>query len=760
MRFRCPGFRKRKVREADMATQRPALRVPWLICGLGLCLTAFGVTVFVLPAPDFNGTAPARAHMLSWFGGVLNATVADLEQFFESGRARLPETAKPDGQPAPPIDIGQQLGLDLSGLREALFYYKTGDLAQGDIAAAGARDPIVRTALEWVALRNARDAGQERFHAFLVAHPDWPAGDFLVRRIEAGFYQNHSDPAAIAAFFSAQPPQTTLGKLAQARALRAAGQDAAAQALVRDIWRHCDLLPALEAHVRSEFGTYLSAADYKARAERLLYANDTAGGLRNAALAGADELVLARLLAAINADAANDKMFDAVPPSLRHDPAFLYARIHKLRREDKIAAAAALMLAAPRDPALLIDGDAWWTERRLLARKLLDADDPATAYKICAEQAAESTEAKIDAEFHAGWIALRFLNDPERAARHFAIAARLAQTPISVARIAYWQGRTAEISQTDDADARAKAFYAKAAEKSATYYGQLARTRLGLRTLALRNLATPAPPRAQREPAVRIVELFFAIGEKDLAMALASCAAEHETNDAQIAALAQVVAAQHDAHDSLIIGKLLAQRGIAIDALAFPAYGIPAYTPVENSAPASIVYAIARQESAFDAHAVSSAGARGLMQMILSTAKRTAERVKMDFDAGRLLSDAAFSAKLGAAHLGELFAEQHGSPILVFAAYNAGGRHVKEWIDAYGDPRTPGVDPIDWVERIPFTETRNYVQRVMENWAMYKASFAARDAAEAEIVKSALAKADTGKAAAKTDVALDDATKP
>ncbi len=250
---------------------------------------------------------------------------------------------------------------------------------------------------------------------------------------------------------------------------------------------------------------------------------------------------------------------------------------------------------------------------------------------------------------------------------------------------------------------------------------------LGLRTIALRNLATPAPPRLQRDEAVRIVELFFAIGEKDLAMALASSAADHLTSEAQIAALAEVVAARHDAHDSLIIGKVLAQRGIPIDTLAFPTYGIPAYTPIENSAPPAIVYAIARQESAFDAHAVSSAGARGLMQMILSTAKRTAERVKMDFDAGRLLSDAAFSAKLGAAHLGQLLTEQRGSPILVFASYNAGGRHVKEWIDAYGDPRTPGVDPIDWVERIPFTETRNYVQRVMENWAMYRASFAALD---------------------------------
>ncbi len=272
----------------------------------------------------------------------------------------------------------------------------------------------------------------------------------------------------------------------------------------------------------------------------------------------------------------------------------------------------------------------------------------------------------------------------------------------------------------------------------------MARARLGLRTIALRSPGAPAAQGVARDEAVRIAELFFAIGEKDLAMALATCTAQHLTDAAQVAALAHVVAAQHDAHESLIVGKLLAQRGIMIDTLAFPTYGIPAYTPAENSAPPALVYAIARQESEFDMHAVSGAGARGLMQMIVATAKRTAERIKMDFDAGRLVSDAAFSAKLGAAHLGQLLVEERGSPILVFAAYNAGGRHVKDWIDAYGDPRTPGVDPIDWVERIPYTETRNYVQRVMENWAMYQASFAALQSARMDnkaANKSEIAKA-------------------
>ncbi len=713
-----------------MAVPRQTLRVPWLLSSLGFSFIAVIATISILPAPDFNGSAPARAHMASWLGGLFNEATADFEHFLASGRAHLPLANNEHPPAAPPVDPVAALGLNPTGLREALPYYKVGDLDAGDAQAVRATDPIIRTALEWVALRDSRDAGRARFGAFVAAHPNWPARDFLIRRIEDGLYQSNADPALIDNFFGAAAPQTALGKLARARALRSEGKDAEAQVLVRQVWRRSSLPASLETHVRAEFGAYLSPADYKARADRLLYQGDNAGGLRNATLVNPDYVVLARLHAAINDEAANDKMFDAVPPDMRADPAFLFARIHKLRHEDKLRDAAALMLAAPKDPALIADGDAWWTERRLLGRKLLDAGDPATAYRIFAGHSAESPEANIDAEFHAGWIALRFLNDPARAAQHFARAATFAQTPMSIARIAYWQGRTAEVSLTEDADLRARAYYEKAAERAATYYGQLARARLGLKTIALKSPA-PAARGSARDEVVRIVELFFTIHEKDLAMALASSAAQHLTDPAQIAALADVMLAQRDAHDCLIIGKTLAQRGILIDALAFPTYGIPAYAAAENSAPPALVYAIARQESEFDMHAQSGAGARGLMQMIVATAKRTAEHLKMDFDAGRLLNDAAFSAKLGAAHLGQLLAEERGSPILVFAAYNAGGGHVKDWIDAYGDPRTPGVDPIDWVERIPFTETRNYVERVSENWAMYQASFAALNSARA-----------------------------
>ncbi len=627
------------------------------------------------------------------------------------------------GGTAPPVNFAaaaETLGRDLSGLKEAIAFYKTGALAQGDDAAKSATDPIVKTALEWVALWSfPRESGFDRIRAFIAAHPHWPAQDWLRNRTEEALFGDRKSPALIASYFATSDPQTPAGKLALARVLKEAGKSSEAAALARSVWREADLNALLEAKLTTDFGAFLLKADYKYRADRLLYKEQTANALRAAALAGPDVLALAKARASVIAEAPSDKLFAAVPLPLRADPGYKFALIQKLRREDKISAAVGVMLASPRDPAVLVNGDEWWVERRLLARKLLDQGDAKTAYKLCAEHSAMTREMQIEAEFHAGWIALRFLDDPVRAATHFATLDKLAVTPMSRARAAYWRARAAEASTGADAGA----FYEEAAAYPSTYYGQLARDKLGL-TAALAPAPAAEATGEARDDSVKIVELLYAVGEKGLATPLAVDAVRHLDDPAQVAALAHVVARQQDAHVSLTIGKLASQRGIPLDDLAFPTYGVPEYQPLQNSADSSIVYSIARQESAFDANAVSSAGAKGLMQMIVSTARRTAERAGVAFSESRLIGDAAFNAQLAAAHLGDLLAEQRGSYILAFAAYNAGGKHVKQWLDAYGDPRKPGVDPIDWVERIPFTETRNYVQRVLENLKVYRLRFA------------------------------------
>lgn len=359
----------------------------------------------------------------------------------------------------------------------------------------------------------------------------------------------------------------------------------------------------------------------------------------------------------------------------------------------------------------------------MIARRLLDNGEPKLAYKIAADHPGVSGEEFIDAEFHAGWISLRFMGDAETASRHFASAGEAASTPISLARTLYWQGRAAEAREFTD---QAHAFYAQAAEHSSAYYGQLARARLGLEEQPVRK-ASDNVQGDERLAAIRAIEVFEAIGERELAFRLTVDLARTLEDDAQIAALGQILARAKDARGTLLVGKLASQRGIALDDIAFPTFGVPEFEELARAAEKPVVFAIARQESAFQHDAVSHAGAKGLMQMLTSTARVTAKRAGVAFDERRLLTDPAFNAQLGSAHLAELMDNHGDSLILTFAAYNAGGSRVRQWIAAYGDPRRPDVDPIDWVERIPFTETRNYVQWVAENVAMYRARFGAPD---------------------------------
>ena len=621
------------------------------------------------------------------------------------------------------IGVGPPAREDAPAIREAIEAYRKNDLAAGDLAAAHALDDVARNALRWAALRlQPKAAGYKRIADFIDANPGWPSNGFLQARLEEAMINEKISADRVRARFAGAPPATPTGRFALARALRA-DRPTESEKLVRTIWREDDFGAWLEGQLQKEFGASLRSEDHRWRAARLFYKESHVASQRIAALAGADEAALANARTAIAREAPADKLVEAIPKALRNDPSLIFAQAQKLRRASKFTEAAALIEQAPRDSDALVDGDAWWTERRVLARKLLDAGEPDKAYKLAANQNARSSEDRLEAQFHAGWIALRFRNDPDVALPHFVSAGEIARTPISKARALYWQARTAEARGAAN---EAIALYEGAAEHSTAYYGQLARARLGYADQPLRRIEQVAEGLARLEP-VRAVEVFETVGERDLAFRLTSDLARKLDDPAQIAALARIAARARDARAALVVGKLASHRGIALDDAAFPLFGVPQYEALARSAEQSVVYSIARQESAFQSDALSQAGAKGLMQMLPSTARRTAQRAGVPFEEKRLISDPAFNAQLGAAHLAELMDEHSQSLILTFAAYNAGGHRVKQWIAAYGDPRKADVDPIDWVERIPFTETRNYVQRVVENVSVYRARFSAAE---------------------------------
>src|SRR5579862_9673718 len=337
-----------------MAFRRLAFRSLTVAAGLGLCLGIATNISLYLPKPDVDSSASFQAHFGSWASARLYRLMSTLEWLLEPGRARLAnETTTPTQStpPAPPIDRAAALGYDLSGLREALPFYKAGDLTHGDQQAHTATDSTVRTTLEWVALRSAHDVAPGRLQAFLDTHPSWPARDFIQKRVEESFYLNRASAPIVEDALTRSPPQTVLGKLALARTFMSEGKADQAGVLIRDVWRNSDLGSGLEVRVRSEFGSLLNAADHKARADRLLYEQENGAGLRAAFLAGPDVYALAKVRAAANLEAVNDKMLAAVPPSMWSDPGYLFAKIQKFHQADKVKEAAALMLTAPRDPA-------------------------------------------------------------------------------------------------------------------------------------------------------------------------------------------------------------------------------------------------------------------------------------------------------------------------------------------------------------------------------------------------------------------------
>ncbi len=615
------------------------------------------------------------------------------------------------------------LGADSSAFLQALAAFKAADFAAGEAAADSLQTNSLDTAAHWLGLKlHPKEAGFKRLSSFLLLHPQWPAADWLRKRTEETLFAEHHSDRIVKSWFANKRPTTAYGKFLVARALAREGDFEAAAALTRDAWRNDDIGQGFDTMFVKELGVFLSYEDHKYRADRLLYSGKNTLALRAAELAGKDEALLARTRALANNGSGGEKLFSGAPATYYNDPGLLFSRIRWLNNSKKFVEAGVLLRQSPQDPALTIDGDAWWAEQRQTARKLLDNGDNETAYLICSRHSARSTSNKVEAEFMAGWIALRFLDNPQRAEPHFIAVEAAAETPLQKSRALYWLGRTAEALHRSENEAKAQDFYKKAALHSTTFYGQLSIAKLGLNSQPLRPAPQAAPKEAHNET-VRSITALLAAGEKEIAAPLALDAAKNFQDEQQIVALGEVIAKHQDAKLSLVYGKSASYRGVALDHIAFPSYGVPDYAALPGSATRAVVYAVARQESAFDPKAISSAGAMGLMQMIASTARHTAFMKGLSFDITRMLREPAFNAQLGAAHLGILLGEYRGAYLLTFAAYNAGGGRVKQWIDAYGDPRKSSVDPIDWIERIPITETRNYVQRVMENFIVYRAAF-------------------------------------
>jgi soluble lytic murein transglycosylase len=587
---------------------------------------------------------------------------------------------------------------------------------------AAISDPVAKKLAEWIILRSDNNGvSVERYRAFLTANPSWPSQTFLRRRLEAALWDDNRDEAMAWSWFENESPVSAKGKFSLARAMIGRGDRANAERLVRDAFRNDAMSEDTESTALDLFGALLTSGDQKARMDLFLYGSEHEIALRAAKRLGGGYVALAKARIAAYRKAPNTRaLLEAVPHELHGDPGYLFSKIQLLRREEKFAEAVQLMLSAPRDAARLYNVDEWWIERRLLARKMLDVGEHRTAYLIARDAALPAKDIyKTEQEFTAGWIALRFLNDPAVAAQHFARIGVGSVNPTALARAGYWQGRAAEASGNAQG---ARAAYAAAAAQSTSYYGQLARAKLGLPQIELNGVPAAGTRGVERLEIVRAVKLLYDLDERDIAIPIFADMGENGDPDALVG-LGELASHNGDARAMLLVGKAALNRGLPFDFYAYPVNGIPPFKSIGPDVERSIIYAIARQESAFNPNDVSAAQAYGLMQVTPDAGKYVCKKYGAGFDLSRLKNDPVYNAALGAAELGGLIEDYRGSYIMTFAAYNAGRGSVKKWIERYGDPRDPKVDAVDWVELIPFSETRNYVQRIMENLQIYRARF-------------------------------------
>jgi soluble lytic murein transglycosylase len=638
--------------------------------------------------------------------------------------------AKARHEPAPSSDepsqaaAAPQLSGDIAVVKQAIDLAREAKSGEASALEKTIGDPAARKLVEWFLLRHPdSDANFNRYAAFIADNPGWPSMGLMRRRAEARLWQERSDAATVHRFTGDQP-LSAKGRFALARALLGEGDRDGAAGWVRNAWRSEELTEAAEGEAFDTFHDLLNRDDHRARMDKRIGAKDFSGAMRAAHHLGSDEISIVKACAAVtgNDDKALD-LLDDVAADARKDLGYALCRIHWMLRKDRIDDAARLMLAAAPETMPRQDTDEWWRERRTLARKLLDLGKFDAAYQVVRDAALPANE-NYRAEFHfmPGWIALRYLNDAATARGHFVHIDDGSANPIVIARAHYWQGRAAEVAGDNET---MRAEYEAAARHSTAYYGQLARAKLGLENIELRKPPEPNPDSspASSDERVRAADMLYTLGERDAIRSFAADFADESVDAAVLSALGELTVRKGDAHATLEIGKTALARGLALDLYAFPTIGIPQHSPIGPAIARSVIYSVARTESAFDQRDKSSANAVGLMQVTPEAGRDTAKRFGVTYDWDRMVSDPVYNTQMGAAELSALLSEYRGCHIMTFAGYNAGRGRVRDWVKQHGDPRDPNVDAVDWVERIPLAETRNYVQRVMENLLVYRARF-------------------------------------
>lgn len=624
-------------------------------------------------------------------------------------------------KPAPPGPAFVE-ATDLARLTAVKDAISKRDYARARALAEQMKDPAAKTLAEWYYFE-AEDplVSVEAADRFLDANPEWPSIAKIQSHVEKRMLWT-LDPGVILAFYQSRDPLTGEGKLQLARAQLATGSPDAATLHIKDAWINNTFTLEDERRLLANYGGRLSADDHLARVDRLLWAREVTTAKRTFSRLRSDDRGRAEARAALLlAGADGPRAYNKLSDEDRADSGVMLAAVRYFRRTEEEPRAIAIALDAPTDADALRDPESWWNEQNLLMRWALKNKQYTDAYAMASHHGLLPGSTDFaEAEFSAGWIALRFLNDPARAERHFGALTASVSAPISLSRGWYWLARAAEAKGENETAAYR---YGKAAQQIYTFYGQLAAEKIGgpalMQTFQSSAPATPEEKaRFGSRPAVAALRMLTDTKDDRAFLIFAYHIDDMLTSRGEFRELADLAMRMNAPHVAVRAGKVAVRSGSFAPDIAYPDIAVP--SAATRYAPAEIILGLSRQESEFNPRAYSRAGARGMMQLIPTTAQATARKAGLKYDRAALLTDPVYNMTVGSAHLSQLIDNYGGSWIMTFAAYNAGPNRVTQWIDAYGDPRSASVDPLDWIEQIPFSETRNYVQRVLENSQIYR----------------------------------------
>ena len=603
--------------------------------------------------------------------------------------------------------------------RAALDAAPRGEWEQAARDAKRAGHPLALAVIDWHRLRSLdADISFAEIESFLQAHPDWPGHATLVRRAEELMPATYPR-RAVRAWFARFPPLTGPGKQRLAEALIPDGETDAGRRLLREAWIEGDFPEDLERRFLKRHRRALSAEDHNRRLDRLLWDERRGAARRLIRYAGKAEQRLAEARLRLMARRRGvDWAIRQVSRDLRSHPGLVFERVRWRRLAGNDSGARELLLDRPAE---LGRPGKWWREqsyqiREAIKRRLFDE-----AYAIASKHGQVANGPFSEAEWLAGWLALRFLNRPEAAAKHFQAMYERVRYPISRARAAYWTGRAAKASGDGNLAAE---WFRRAAGHPTAFYGQLAAKVLSVDS----RLPDAAPAIAPEEresfearTLVQAVRILGEAGDFETMRTFVSHLSRNARTPGEHLLVSRLGLAYGAPHISVTAAKRAWRNDVPLIAEAYPlAFDAGDLSRVPGAPELALLLGLARQESELDPRAVSRSGAMGLMQLMPATARQVSRELGMSYSRSRLRDDRAYNIALGSTYLAELLETFDGDRALALAAYNAGPNRVAEWLRTYGDPRSGKVDPIDWIELVPFAETRNYIQRVLESATVYR----------------------------------------